>query len=112
MKFGEASKLGRHLTPREQVERSLRRRRRGWISKKKVHELYRKRANGCWIWFGSVHKATGNPIYKGWFYPRRVVYERFKGALLEGYRIRGTTCGKKLCVCPDHQIIIKRKRLL
>lgn len=81
-----------------------RRRRRGWITGKKLDELYRVDAeSGCWIWRGSVH-ATGVPLFRGWEYPRNTLYERQFGPLRHGRKLLGRHCGKQLCVNPHHQI--------
>lgn len=87
-----------------------RRPRRGWISKKVLHELYCKKDGDCWPWIGSVHTATGQPLFKGWQYPRRTVFERHKRSLLSNEVFAGQTCGNRLCVNPDHQVVKKVRR--
>jgi len=65
--------------------------------------------SGCWIWRGTLH-SLGHPIYKGWLSARRVVFEKFCRLLEPGERIGGRliTCHDTRCVCPWHQLIIKR----
>ena len=79
--------------------------RRAGITGKTVYELIRKTPEGCWLWQGTIHK-NGQPVFRGWQYPRLYIYHQERGSLPPGHRFAGQYCGQKICLCPNHQIIV------
>lgn len=60
---------------------------------------------GCVIWLGHEHKASGLPIWKGWFSASHYALELAYGvAATDSLIVRGRTCGHKLCIEPSHLI--------
>lgn len=89
------------------------RNRRSGITGRSFEELIDKRPNGCWIWRGSVHHS-GQPIYKGWNYARRIALDKFARQFNISFdptkhRAHGTTCAEGLCVAPKHIAIFPRR---
>lgn len=75
-----------------------------------ITKLYQVLANGCWLWKGSVHKATGQPLWKGYKYATRVLFKMHVRALAPNEFIVDRTCATgKLCVCPEHQVLYLRR---
>lgn len=82
-----------------------------------LSRLYRKSADGHWMWVGYIRKCSAG---MGW-YPyadvrrkgthmlaHRVAYELYKEPIPEGRRL-WNTCGVTTCVNPDHWTLILDK---
>ena len=66
---------------------------------------------GCWIWqYGTAHDAPHMSLNR-----KSVSVRRWIAANVLGENIRGrfvtSKCMNKLCVCPDHTIVVTRRRL-
>ncbi len=61
--------------------------------------------SGCWVWHGTIH-ASGAPIFKGWLYAKRVIFEMFCGKLeVKQSLLKIKTCTDTRCVNPWHHRI-------
>lgn len=75
-----------------------------WYSKKIPNPLYTVSPTGCWIWNGRLNSAgyaVACHIGKGVTTVSRIMYERFKGPLPDGYE-PDHVCRIVSCINPDH----------